>query len=81
LPRKENNIRLASQPQRRPHEKRIWSTTYVSHVLPVAKQHQPGITSKDPVETVSITADIMVAQDVLGKNAEASSSVSSFSVI
>jgi len=34
------------------------------------------------VETVSITADIMVAQDVLGQNAEASSSsVSSFSVI
>jgi hypothetical protein len=34
------------------------------------------------VETVSTTADIMIAQDVLGQNAEASSSsVSSFSVI
>ena len=48
-------------------------TTYVSHVLPAAKWHQPGITNND-VETVTTTADIMVAQDVLVQNAEASSS-------
>src|SRR6266700_3833604 len=64
---------LASQPQRQPHEKRIWSTTYVSHVLPAAKRHHPGITNNE-VETVSTTAGIAVAQDVLEQNAEASSS-------
>ena len=64
---------LASQPQRQPHEKRIRSTTYVSHVLPAAKRHHPGITNNE-VETVSTTAGIAVAQDVLEQNAEASSS-------
>jgi hypothetical protein len=51
-------------------------------VLSAAQWHQQGITNNDPVETVSTTADIMVAQNVLGQNAEASSLyVSSFSVI
>ena len=77
--RQEKQTILASQPQRRPHEKRIRSTTYVSHVLPAAKRHQPGITNKE-AETVSTTADIMAAHDILVQNAEASSS-SAFSVI
>ena len=52
------------------HEKQIWFTT---HVLAAAKWHQPGITNNG-VETASTTVDIMVAQDVLVQNAEASSS-------
>ena len=51
----------------------------VSHVLPAVKWHQPGITNNE-VETVLTTVDIMVAQDVLVQNTEASSS-SIFSVI
>ena len=51
------------------HKKQIWSTT---HVLAEVKWHQPGIT-KNEVETVSTTVDIMVAQDALVQNAEASS--------
>jgi len=55
---------LASQPQRQPHEKRIWSTNYVSHVLPPAKWHQPGI-SNNQIETILLAAEeIVVAQNV-----------------
>jgi hypothetical protein len=47
--------------------------TFVSHVLPAAKRHQPGITNNE-VETVSTITEIMVAQDVLVQNTEASPS-------
>ena len=65
---------MTSQPQRQPHEKRVRSTTYGSHVLPAAERHQPGVTNNE-METVSTSAGIAVAQNfVLEQNAEASSS-------
>ena len=68
---------LTSQPQRQPHEKRIRSAIYVSHVLPAAKRHQPGIINNE-METVSTITEITVDQNVLVEN---EASLSSMSVI
>ena len=75
--RQEKQTMLTSQPQRQPHEKRIRSATYVSHVLPAAKRHQPGIINNE-METVSTITEITADQDVLVEN---EASLSSMSVI
>ena len=51
--------------------------TYVSHVLPAAKRHQPGIINNE-TETVSTITEITADQDVLVEN---EASLSSMSVI
>ena len=53
------------------------SATYVSHVLPAAKQHQPGIINNE-MKTVSTITEITVDQNVLVEN---EASLSSMSVI
>ena len=52
---------VISRPQREPHEKRIWSSGYSSHVLPAAKRHRPGI--PESIEDVAI--DVSFAETVL----------------
>lgn len=71
--RKEKQTMIASQPQRKPHEKRIRSKAYVSHVLPPAKRGQPGISMEAGIST---TSEIAVGQNVLTQNAEPEASSS-----
>ena len=48
---------IMSKPQRQVHEKRIRSSAYVSHVLPPAKRHQPGISDNSEGMMVDIGFD------------------------
>ena len=55
--RQETQSMIISKPQRQVHEKRIRSSTYVSHVLPPAKRHQPGISDNSEGMMVDIGFD------------------------
>jgi hypothetical protein len=71
---KEKQTMLASQPQRRPHEKRIWSDTYVSHVLPAAKRLHPGIPDSSSKLNNSVTSQFEASHDSIQNMGESSSS-------
>jgi hypothetical protein len=70
---KEKQTILASQPQRRAHEKRIRSDTYVSHVLPAAKCLQPGIPDSSSEPNIPVTSQVEASHDSI-QNMDASSS-------
>lgn len=55
--RQETQSMVISKPQRAVHEKRIRSSTYVSHVLPPAKRHQPGISDNSESMMIDIGFD------------------------
>ena len=55
--RQETQSMIISKPQRAVHKKRIRSSAYVSHVLPPAKRHQPGISDNSESMMIDIGSD------------------------